>query len=390
VRGVIAGGSSEFRLVVQKSAGRFRLAFVWERYTRTETSSDEFVVTPHRLVASGIADGQQFVVGSRHVSVIGTRINDLCASGAVLDAQDVRCQGAAALPALEVKAVDGSGGVLDGLGEDLGFKVTVSLLQGRGGREDVAYQLLPLSDVFFMDMLAAGGVHDDSLDRSGLVANGTASFVSGQAVFIRRQAGRFYRLLFTLLPSDTTLQPWLATRSNAFSIVARLLVHPWAPGASEASGAAGMRSPAPTHPFMPLAAEIPRVRVQIVDAYGNILSHANCAACLTLSMRTPPDEPCDAFGIRSNLADCMAELPWHERPDSYCATSVNYGEFLSLARCKELCQQESKCQALHWYPMDQVGSNDVYFGSSCFLALGPCVPLPRFLLYAFCFFKRMC
>ena len=82
----------------------------------------------------------------------------------------------------------------------------------------------------------------------------------------------------------------------------------------------------------------------------------------------------------------MAELPWHERPDSYCETSVNYGEFLSLARCKELCQQEAKCQALHWYPMDQVGSNDVYLGSSCFIALGPCVPLPRFLLYAFCLF----
>ena len=105
--------------------------------------------------------------------------------------------------------------------------------------------------------------------------------------------------------------------------------------------------------FMPLAAEIPRVRVQIVDAYGNILSHANCAACLTVSMRTPPDEPCHAFGIRSNLADCMAELPWHETPDSYCETSVN-------------------------------------LGSSYFIALGPCVPLPRFLLYAFCLFKRMC
>ena len=382
---LVRNGTAAFRrMLVRRTAGRFQLRFLWERDLRSTSASRDFIVTPHHMVALGVRAGQEFAVGGRLEEVIGSYHNDICATGSRYDAQDVRCQGAAQLSDVEVLLVDGQGDRLHMLGAESSFQVTVALLQAYGGQDDSNYQPVPPGDLFMGDMLLEGGTHDDGADRFAAVVGGSAHFSEGARLLIRRQAGRFFRLLVGIRGSASSAlstRPWLHNTSAPFSIAARLRVLEWAPGASAAWALGGLSSPPPAHPFMPHAAEIPRVRVQLVDAHDNVLKHANCLGCLTAAMSVPDNEPCTTFGIRSNLPECLAELQWRQQANAFCETTVNSadyiaGDFISLEQCKAVCRSLPSCTAIHLYPNDIVGRDGIYFGSTCFMALGECAARP--------------
>jgi len=113
------GGAMFLHMTVRKSAGRFRLQFEWHAdVMRSQTISEDFVVTPHHLAASGIRQAQVFAVGSRLRGVIGQQNADNCITDRYsitgLPRDDVRCAGPAQLSDVEVLALDSAG---------LGFRV---------------------------------------------------------------------------------------------------------------------------------------------------------------------------------------------------------------------------------------------------------------------------
>jgi hypothetical protein len=76
------------------------------------------------------------------------------------------------------------------------------------------------------------------------------------------------------------------------------------------------------------------------------------------------------------LPECLGDLPWREQAKTYCEQALNIGEFVSVAVCKQQCMERPDCQAFHHYPPEQAGRDDLYFGSTCFLSLGPCSQFP--------------
>jgi hypothetical protein len=307
---VLNSTASMRNVFVRKSAGRFRLRFLWMRDGSTASFSDEFIVTPHHLAASGIAHGQNFVVGSRQVELVGKMIDAFCSENVKLDEDDVRCQGYAELPPIEVTARDGNGDLLL-LGPESAFEASVSLVQGRGAYSDSDHEPVPSGDIVFLDMLNDGGKHDDGQVRLAKLLEGTASFSGGRSLLIRRQAGNYFRIHATIRHSSAS-EPWLVVLSNLFSITARMKILPWAPGAS-AERLDEEQVQLPAHPFMPHKVVLPRVRIQLTDADGKVLRHTNCHGCLTARLRVAHNEPCETFHIRSVLPACLAEPIWKEQ-----------------------------------------------------------------------------
>ena len=238
-RAIVENGGAMFRHVtVRQSAGRFRLQFEWQAdMMRSKTTSEDFIVTPHHLAASGIRQAQVFAVGSRLRDVIGQENEDNCITDrfsiAGLPRNDVRCAGPAQLSDVEVLALDAAGEVLEMLGSDTGFEVQVRLAQGQGGFEDAQYELHATGDLVVFEMLLIGGTFE-STPRRAHVRHGAAQFARDKRLLVRRQAGNFFRLVLDISGSDSAQQNWLTTRSSYFAISAEIRVLPWAPGASAA------------------------------------------------------------------------------------------------------------------------------------------------------------
>ena len=70
----------------------------------------------------------------------------------------------------------------------------------------------------------------EGMPRRALVRNGTAQFARDKRLLVRRQAGNYFRLFLHVGGSNAGQQPWLATRSEYFGILADIRVLPWAPG----------------------------------------------------------------------------------------------------------------------------------------------------------------
>ncbi|KAJ1470975.1 hypothetical protein T484DRAFT_1845779, partial [Baffinella frigidus] len=254
--GVVNGVASFPELVVNRAAGRFRVTFFWTGDNGNSFAvSPVFIVAPHHITLRGMPSvGAQFPVGSRYLAT------------------------AERLPSMTVSMHNAGGeNITDVFAHDL-FAVYPTLLQGRGGGEDVDHMPLPFQEDLFQEGgLAEGGLGLNQSIQEPVDA-GIAVFAGDTGLLVRRQGGRFFVVRASIVGAEAL--SGLTTASPSFSIgPAAITVSPWAPcidvSPARAAPAECVRAKGsiPSGAGTLDLAELPNLQLSFVDADGQATNH---------------------------------------------------------------------------------------------------------------------
>jgi hypothetical protein len=187
------------------------------------------------------------------------------------------------------------------------FQVVAKLRQGRGGAVDVEHADVPFSgDLFRAEFLDIGGTHENATITS-LTPTGLANWSESHTLHLRRQAGSFFRIHFSI-DGDTMDRTFLQVQTASFGIApAGVRLLPWS------FGVAGER-PRSEFPMIPgnkQLVELPQLTMELADASNLPLGHAVCNGCVIITLEALVGSTCDIFGIR-DTSDSCGEPSWRQ------------------------------------------------------------------------------
>ena len=164
------------------------------------------------------------------------------------------------------------------LKEHDGFFVVAELRQGLNGIEDTDHSGVPFpTDLIMAGWLQTGGLRVDDTLISPAPA-GLADWSGDYGLQIRRLAGMYFRVHFSVF-NDTQFRAFLQVDTGSFGIVPGIYkIYPW-------SFAVAGNRPLETVPAMAAdmrMVELPEIYLELQDASGHPLTHAQCQGCLIM------------------------------------------------------------------------------------------------------------
>ncbi|EKX53838.1 hypothetical protein GUITHDRAFT_132879 [Guillardia theta CCMP2712] len=359
---MLVGGVAKFsNLMVRKSSGRYAILFRWLRDSLTEQQSYDFIVVPKALRLSDWVGGKGLTVGgwaSEHARE--------CRAG-LLEQEDVRCRGAAGVPALRVTMLDEDGEELTMVKESDGFRVEPSLLYAAGPSSSFA-QVQHAGDVLLRAQLEVGGTFENQT-VSVLADAGEAAFENASSILVRRQAGIYFQLQFGIKGTQLTLP----VNTETFSILpASVSISSWTsvPSSSYRPPSYYTSVTATLDPTV----ELPRFTLVLLDASGEAekemagraLEHARCSDCLVGWLEGPGGNLCGDAAFQQRDPTCTV-YPWRTVPNKICTNAQNYPSISDFESCKAACLANPSCVAISYYQP----TNQVVF-TYCNLAISTC------------------
>jgi len=247
-----------------------------------------------------------------------------------------------------VVLVDASGSMLSSVKAHDGFQVVARLQQGREGAEDVDHSDVTIQgDLIMANFLQTGGIHaNDTLVSK--TPSGIANWSGTQGFQIRRQAGNFFKIHFTIM-GDSRARSFLETSTASFGIIPGIVkISPWS------FGVAGER-PSAAFPALPIEGqlvELPKIVVEFQDGSGLPLSHSNCNGCVSITNEAMREKTCDVFAIRSPDIAC-ADPPYTEIPAAHCRWLEHLQNLVPMGErtreeCQEDCEGDPECIAFNF------------------------------------------
>ena len=329
---LLTNGETRFRsIAVRSNAGRFYLKAAWARdQGRSSAYTENFIVLPHHIETDGVEEGDQYVVQAAPLTSF-----QACDTG-LLSREDVRCRGNAILPPIRVRVVDSRGETLHMLREQDGFRVVSELWQGLDGVWNYQHSRVPFSsDLIMAGWIETGGLRENETFSSP-TPGGFANFSGPYGLQIRRLAGTFFKVHFSLVGDDLS-RDFLKVDTKHFGIVPGIYkVHPW----SFAVAADRPRQALP-HATERQMVQLPDLYMELQDGSGHRLEHADCKGCVMITnglLSEDAQAACEYFGIPSPDPACAQPI-WTQRDASRCRKQdriiIGLGE-KTLDECKQV------------------------------------------------------
>ena len=329
---LLTNGETRFRsIAVRSNAGRFYLKAAWARdQGRSSAYTENFIVLPHHIETDGVEEGDQYVVQAAPLTSF-----QACDTG-LLSREDVRCRGNAILPPIRVRVVDSRGETLHMLREQDGFRVVSELWQGLDGVWNYQHSRVPFSsDLIMAGWIETGGLRENETFSSP-TPGGLANFSGLYGLQIRRLAGTFFKVHFSLVGDDLS-RDFLKVDTKHFGIVPGIYkVHPW----SFAVAADRPRQALP-HATERQMVQLPDLYMELQDGSGHRLEHADCKGCVMITnglLSEDAQAACEYFGIPSPDPACAQPI-WTQRDASRCRKQdriiIGLGE-KTLDECKQV------------------------------------------------------
>lgn len=246
------------------------------------------------------------------------------------------------------------------------FHVVAHLEQGRGGTEDVDHSDVPFQDdLILAEFLQTGGLRSIDL-KSSTTPAGLANWSGTHGLQIRRQAGNYFRIRFSVL-GDSRGRGFLKASTVSFGIVPGIVnILPWSfSGAGERP-----RESFPSVASADQLVELPQIYMELQDQSGLALTHAACDGCVSITNEAMSGHTCELFGIRSPDTAC-ADPKWVEETNSFCErlplqpNLVPMGE-RTLKECQDHCSSDPECVAFNFLdPSSKIFDQGLSITSTC-------------------------